>query len=395
MRSAEINRDLPSYQRISDVAVTRDPLPRTRLGKLRRRGLRGLYADAQTTSGQQAPRGPIAVADMVEADRQLVGHPSAKAIWEWLSQRYSTRRLTMDVSLGLDLGVDSMEWLALTLEIERRAGVELGEAEIARVTTVRDLLRVVVDAPAAEARSWDALWDQPERLLSAAQARWLVPLGPGLTLLSRMLMAVNAVLMRLVFRLRTVGLEHLPRPPWVLVANHASFLDPLVLSAALSHRRLERSYWAGWTGVAFANPLMRGVSRLWQVLPIDQARGAGSSLALAAAALKRERCLIWFPEGERSPTGGLLPFRPGIGLLLARFPRSVVPVFIQGTHEALARGRWMIRPCPVAVTFGLPVDPRLLVPPGTPPEEAARRIMQALEAAVAKLGAPARGIGPT
>jgi long-chain acyl-CoA synthetase len=392
--AAGISRDLPSYQRISDVVVTRDPLPRTRLGKLRRRGLRGLYAYAQATSGEQAPHGPIAVADMVEADRQLMGHPSAKAIWEWLSQRYSTRRLTMDVSLGLDLGVDSMEWLALTLEIERRAGVELGEAEIARVTTVRDLLRVVVDAPATEARSWDALWDQPERLLSAAQARWLVPLGPGLTLLSRMLMAVNAVLMCLAFRLRTVGLEHLPRQPWVLVANHASFLDPLVLSAALGRRRLERSYWGGWTGVAFANPLMRGVSRLWRVLPIDQARGAGSSLALAAAALKRESCLIWFPEGERSPTGGLLPFRPGIGLLLARFPRPVVPVFIQGTHEALARGRWMIRPCPVAVTVGLPVDPRLLVPPGTPPEEAARRIVQALEVAVTKLGAATRGIGP-
>ena len=54
----------------------------------------------------------------------------------------------------------------------------------------------------------------------------------------------------------------------------------------------------------------------------------------------------------------------------------------------------MIRPYPVAVTFGLPVDPRLLVPPGTPPEEAARRIVQALEAAVTKLGAAARGIGP-
>jgi long-chain acyl-CoA synthetase len=209
-----------------------------------------------------------------------------------------------------------------------------------------------------------------------------------------MLMAVNGALMRLVFRLRTVGLERLPREPWVLVANHASFLDPLVLSAALGRRRLERSHWGGWTGVAFANPLMRGVSRLWRVLPIDQARGAGSSLALAAAALKRESCLIWFPEGERSPTGGLLPFRPGIGLLLARLPRPVVPVAIQGTHEALPRGHWMIRPSPVVVTFGLPVDPRLLVPAGTPPEEAACRIAEALEAAVTELGAVRAGIGP-
>jgi long-chain acyl-CoA synthetase len=391
---AEINPALPSYQRMSDVAVTRDPLPRTRLGKLRRRELPGLYTRAQAMAGEPTQRGPIAVADMVESDRLLVEHPSAKAVWEWLSQRYSTRRLTMDVSLGLDLGVDSMEWLGLTLEIERRAGVQLDEAEIARVATIRDLLRAVVDAPAAEVGWWGALWDEPERLLSPAQARWLAPLGPGLTLLSRMLMAANGTLMRLVFRLRPVGLEHLPREPWVLVANHVSFLDPLVLSAALGRRELERSYWGGWTGVAFANPLMRGISRLWRVLPIDQARrGAGSSLALAAAILKREGCLIWFPEGERSRTGRLLPFRPGIGLLLARFPHPVVPVSIRGTREALPRGGWLIRPHPVAVTFGVPVDPRQLVAAGTPPEEAARRIVRALETAVTELGRGASGRG--
>ncbi len=234
---------------------------------------------------------------------------------------------------------------------------------------------MVADAPSAGVGSSGALWNEPERLLSPAQSTWLTPLGPGLTLLSHALMAANGALMRLVFRLRTVGLEHLPSESWVLAPNHASFLDPLALSAALGRRWLDRSYWGGWTGVAFANPLMRGVSRLGRVLPIDPERGAGSSLALAAAVLKRGDCLIWFPEGERSPTGKLLPFRPGIGLLLARFPRPVVPVFIQGTFEALPRGRWLIKPRRVTVTFGAPVEPRRLVAPGTPPEEAARRIV--------------------
>jgi long-chain acyl-CoA synthetase len=109
--------------------------------------------------------------------------------------------------------------------------------------------------------------------------------------------------------------------------------------------------------------------------------------------LKRKGCLIWFPEGERSPTGKLLPFRPGIGLLLARFPRPVVPVSIRGTREALPRGGWLIRSRPVTVTFGDPVEPARLVAPGAPPEEAARRIVQALEAAVTELGRSASGRG--
>ena len=69
----------------------------------------------------------------------------------------------MDVSLDLDLGVDSLEWLGLTLEIERRAGVELDEAAIARVATIRDLLRAVADAPRAGSQP-------PGRLLGRARA---------------------------------------------------------------------------------------------------------------------------------------------------------------------------------------------------------------------------------
>jgi long-chain acyl-CoA synthetase len=381
----EINRALPSYQRVSHVAVTRDPLPRTRLGKLQRRGLSHLYADADASSGQ--PRGgPIAVAEMAEADRLLLRHGPATAVWECLSLRYPGRRLTMDVSLDLDLGVDSLEWLSLTLEVQRRAGVELDEAAISRVATIRDLLRAVADAPRAGVSASGLSWDEPERVLSSAQSRWLAPLGLILTLMSRSLMVANSGLMRFVFSLRTVGREYLPSEPCVFAPNHTSFLDPLVLSAALGRQWLARSYWGGWTGVAFASPIMRGVSRLWRVLPVDQERGAGSSLALAAAVLKRGQCLIWFPEGERSPTGKLLPFRPGIGLLLARFPRPIVPVFIQGTFEAWPRGRWWIRPAPVTVTFGAPLDPRELAGPGSSPEEAAGRIAEALHAAVADLG---------
>ena len=51
----------------------------------------------------------------------------------------------------------------------------------------------------------------------------------------------------------------------------------------------------------------------------------------------------------------------------------------------------VIRPRPVAVTFGVPVDPRQLAAPGTPPEEAARRIVRALETAVTELGRDAGG----
>jgi long-chain acyl-CoA synthetase len=395
---AEINPQLPSYQRVADLAITRDPLPRTRLGKFRRPSLPVAYDHAKVLAeGGALPRGPIAVADMAEADRPLLEHGGARAVWQLLCQRYPDRRLTMDVSPALDLGVDSLEWLAITLEIERRAAIELDEAAITRVGTVRDLLREVTAAPRRQEGAPGVPWDEPERLLTPAQARWLTPLGPGLTLVSRGLFALSGWLMRAVFRLRVVGLGNLPEEPYLLAPNHVSLLDPLAVSAALSWRRLARTYWGGWTGIAFGNPLMRVVSRLGRVLPIEPERGVGSSLALAAAVLKRGDCLVWFPEGERSVGGELLPFRPGIGLLLYRFPRPVVPVYVHGTFEALPRGRRWPRPRPVTVVFGAPLEPWpwRSAAPETSPEAAARRIAQTLQAAVAGLGPRSRRSAPT
>src|SRR5262249_50051309 len=145
-----------------------------------------------------------------------------------------------------------------------------------------------------------------ELALSEQEKHWLKPLGPVQAMLSWCLFALNRALMRGLFRLRVKGLEHLPHDdPFVLVPNHVSYLDSLALAAALSYPQLRQTYWAGWTGVAFRNPFTRLLSRLTHVVPIDPQRGAMSSLAFGALVLKRGQDLIWFPEGQRSPTGKL------------------------------------------------------------------------------------------
>jgi long-chain acyl-CoA synthetase len=67
--------------------------------------------------------------------------------------------------------------------------------------------------------------------------------------------------------------------------NHVSLLDPLAVAAALPKDRLRRTYWGGWTGIMFTNPLMRLVSRAARVVPIDPLRGPLSSLAFGVTAL--------------------------------------------------------------------------------------------------------------
>ena len=382
---AEVSRGLPSYQRVTDCAITRDPLPRTRLGKLRRHLLPDSFEQARAQQQQPAgaERKPLPIEQMAESDRLLLENPPGRLTWAWLAERFPQRRLTPDTSLRLDLAVDSIDWLGIALDIEQRTGVELGEEAICRVDTVRDLLREVGTAPSASAAH--ASWEQPETVLDPAQARWLQPLGALAGALSWGLSALVWIGMRLLFRLHVQGMDQLPASgQLVLCPNHVSLLDPFAVAAALGPNRARNIYWGGWTGIVFTNPVLRLACRLGRVLPVTPERGAMSSLALGAAILKRGDGLVWFPEGERSPGGTLQAFRPGIGLLLARFPALLVPVYIHGSFEAMPRGQRWARPHAISVVFGAPIAPAELARQGTGKNES-ERIVSALRERVVAL----------
>jgi long-chain acyl-CoA synthetase len=381
----EVSRGLPSHQRVSEFALTREAIPRTRLGKPQRHLLAERYEQALRgdTGAAPQPKGPMPPEEMSAEDRALLEDPAGAAVWELLGERFADRRLSPDSDLNLDLGVDSMEWLNISLEISQRTGVGLGEATIARVRTVRDLLAEVAGGAGEE--SHRALLDDPEATLSEQQKRWLQPLGPVSQAAAFCVYWLNRWIMRSFFRLRCSGLECLPAErPFLITPNHTSFLDPLALAASLDYPLLRSTYWAGWTGIVFKNALRRAAARLAQVVPIDPERGAASSLAFGAAVLRRKMALVWFPEGARSEDGSLQSFKPGIGLLLERHPVPVVPVVIRGAHAAWPRHRSLPRFAPIEVRIHASVDPKLLEERGSG-ETPSQRIVDALHGQVAGL----------
>jgi long-chain acyl-CoA synthetase len=381
----EASKRLPSYQRISDYAISREPLEFTRLGKLRRHVLEERYARAKRgkEGSDEAALGPVAPEEMSAEDRALLRDPAAMGVWELLAEGYPDRKLAPDASLQLDLGIDSLGWVNPTLEIGEKAGVELHEEAIERIDTVRDLLREVT-AGAGRTTHHVSPFERPEEVLDDWQKRWLKPLGPAGSAMARGMFVLNRMMILGLFRLRVEGLENLPdRGPFIIAPNHVSYLDSFAVAAALDRSMLRRTYWAGWTGAAFGNPLTRLVSRLAQVVPVDPGRAGLSSLAFGAAVLRRGQNLVWFAEGERSPTGSLQPFKPGVGLLLSYYPVPVVPVFIRGTYESMPRGKVLQRLEQVTVTFGEPFDPRGF-------DETARlqeQVVEAVHERVAELGA--------
>ncbi|MFW6323754.1 MAG: 1-acyl-sn-glycerol-3-phosphate acyltransferase [Desulfovibrionales bacterium] len=384
----EQSNRMPSYQRIADFAVTRESLPRTRLGKVRRHLLEERFEQAKKEEKQPGTeeKGPLPLERMSDQDQSLLENDTVREVWNWLVGRYPEQRLTPDTSPQLDLGVDSMEWLNITLNIRQRTGVEITEEAIGRIETIRDLLQEAAEQSEAKGVTTEGLpLENPEQALSGYQMRWLGPQGRTASLLAHGLIRMNRVLMQTFFQIEVVGKENIPENEQVLFTpNHVSYLDPFLLAAVLDTRKLRNSFWAGWTGAAFHNPVNRAVSRLAHTIPIDPEKGVFSSLAFAAAVVKRGKNLIWFPEGGRTFSGRLEPFKPGIGLILDHFPIRTVPIFISGTEKSMPRGTALPRPAKVRVVFGKPVYPQELKDDGQG-EDSRERIVSGLYKRIAEM----------
>lgn len=350
---------LPSHHRPADWAVTPDPLPRTQLGKLKRHQLAERYEQAKQAGKAGAGTvGPLPIERMAPEDRELLENPAALDIWHWLAGRFREVRLTPDTHLQLDLGVDSLEWLSLTLEMGAGTGINLDPETLGRLQSVRDLLRAAAESggPAmGETPDLLARLANPAALLDAEQLRWTEPPHGWIGAWGRLVFGFDRRLMRGAFSLKARGLENLPEHgPFILASNHLSFLDPMAIAAVLPPETLRRTCWAGFTGIMFRNAFMRMMSRAMRVLPVDPKRGPLGSVALGALVLQRGEVLAWFPESGRSPTGELRRFESGIGLLLRARDVPAVPVKITGTYEALPKGRAWPKFLPVTVRFGPP-----------------------------------------
>jgi 1-acyl-sn-glycerol-3-phosphate acyltransferase len=162
------------------------------------------------------------------------------------------------------------------------------------------------------------------------------------------------------FSIRFIGRRNVPRRgPALLVANHQSFLDPVIVGLA-SPRHLR--YLARKT--LFGNRLFAALITSLHAVPVDQDGVAKEGLKAVLKLLEAGEAVVVYPEGNRTETGQMQPLKPGILLLLARVAAPVVPVGIAGAFEALPRSRAWPKLSPlflpttgadIAVAVGAPI----------------------------------------
>lgn len=328
----EANQQLESHQKIRSFSLWPDAeLPRTNTT----RKLRRAEITARLRTGKKEPvTAKVTLADLV--------------------QKYAPgRTITSETTLE-ELGLSSLDRVQLMMEVEDHLGTSIDENVFASVSKVGDLARPMEVAqpfaePAYNRRGWAKLI-----------RRILLP-------------AIFLPLTRSFARLKISGRENLAslKGPVLFVANHQSYLDTPAILASLPRYwryRITPAMWKEYFDAHFfperhtlregwLNSLIyRLVTVIFNGFPIPQSEtGTRQSFRYMGELVAEGWSVLIFPEGERTLTGEIGHFFPGVGMIASRMRIPVVPIRLVGLDRVLHRGSARFHRGPVEVRIGAPM----------------------------------------
>ncbi len=278
-----------------------------------------------------------------------------------LLARYAGRTDLSPATTIEELGLSSLDRVELMVALEDAFSKRIDENAFSQARDLGQLRKLVEQEAPVEAKSEPVVFPTWNRSLAARAVRrvslptWLLPLT------------------RVFAWIRVEGREHLDRiqGPVIFAANHQSHMDTPVILAALpskwryrlapamakeffkAHFFPEQTTRFRW----FTNSLNYYLAALFfNAFPLPQREaGARQTLRYIGDILEDRFSILIFPEGQRSETGEIGRFRPGIGMIASRLDVPVVPVRIHGLEHVLPPGWHMARPGRVRVRFGAPL----------------------------------------
>ncbi len=354
-----LSAQIASTKRIGSYEIWQEDLPRTTTRKLKRFEIeKRVRAKAARSSDDVAPEKPLTSEESAWLERTDVQR-ALGVIRD--AAKSNAGILKPNDNLELDLGFDSMQRVELLVALEDELGGDVDESRLGEIYTVRQLVDAVLDSAstgAARRRTQFAGWDSvlneqpadPEVLAlaesnSLQETFWFV--------VSRF----AQMLARDLFQLKVTGIENIPEHgPFILSSNHQSYLDAVILASILPWNVLRNTFAVG-TSEIFGSGIMRILARWLRVVVVDPDVNLIPAMRAGAFGLRNKRILILYPEGERSIDGPPRIFKKGAAILSIHLQVPIVPIAIEGFHEAWPRGKMFQKFAQLRMTIGKPMTP--------------------------------------
>jgi long-chain acyl-CoA synthetase len=355
---------IASTKRIGSYEIWQEDLPRTTTRKIKRfeveKRVRANQAKKTADDADLPAEEPLTADEAAWLEQPDVKR-GLKIVREGARSAPPTMRPTL--SLDLDLGLDSMQRVELLSRLEEELGGNLEESQLTEIYTVRDLIDAVLQSASSGAggpgsrvtfAGWKSILaedpDDPDVIRLAHPSRindtfwYLVTRVMQMFVLDR-------------FHLKVTGLEKLPKAgAYIISSNHQSYLDPLILACLLPREVFFRAFAVGTSDI-FGQGFMRKLARSIKVVVLDPDANLVPAMRAGAFGLRNGLALILYPEGERSIDGTPRIFKKGAAILSIHLQVPIIPVAIEGFHDAWPRNQAFRGFTPLKMVFGDPMVP--------------------------------------
>lgn len=325
------NQSVTPYKKVMKFSLTKEPLPRTRLLKLKRfllPQLEQISKEKLESITEPTFQEYVLIKEFLQQQKETSVHPSDH--------------------LEIDLGLDSLDKVNLGVYLESNFGIKYTEADLVGFSNVVKLAENVRDKKtklSVEAIDWGKILK--EQLDLDLPKSWFT---------YNIMKNTAKVFLKFYFRLKGEGIENIPDGPFILAPNHQSFFDGLFVAVFLKNKLMKQTYFYA-KEKHIKNKLVKFVANKHNVIIMDLS-DLKTSLQKMAEVLKRGKNIIIFPEGTRTLSGELGDFKKTFAILSRELNIPIVPVAINGAYDALPRGTNFPKPwTKINVKFLKPVMP--------------------------------------
>ena len=334
----EVSATLPYYKRVKVLHFTEIELPRTATRKVKRGEVVQLMQELEQK----------------QRSIQLTGEPEPKdadAYWLMSLVANVSNRKRAEVTLNTrlaDLGFDSLMFVELATAIEHAGGSISAPERFNEVQDVRELLSVVNRrGGAAKIEAARSLSDK-EKSDDEIRVPSLVRIAGN-----KAADALQKLFYDQFLNTRYEGRSNIPpHTNFIVAANHCSHLDMGLSKMALGEAGKDLVALAA-ADYFFDNKYKRAVmENFTNLVPMERTGSLRQSLRHARSFLDRGYNALIFPEGTRSMTGVMADFKPVVGYLALASRVGILPIYLQGTYEAMPKGSNIIKSRDVAARIG-------------------------------------------
>ncbi len=362
-----LGRSLPEYQRVRDYVVRAEPLPRTATRKIKRFELQKEIAENGYDSKASPDKKPRT---FTAEDEAMLDSNIGKALIKAIQQNTKeTEKIHPEMSLEIDLGLDSLSRAEVFAALEQNFNIEFDSDKAANALTVGEVIKLTQEytgSADAEIVADDFDWGDIVRNAEAngnfPEIQAILDKSAFSTLVVNIFFKFCYLVFKLLLSMEVTGNEELRKlkRPFLICPNHQSFLDPFVVASTLDDDTLKHSFAVGATDF-FQNSLMQSIARLLNTIPINPDAQLMKAMKAGAIGLKHGKILNIFPEGARAFDGEMHPFKKGAAILATELGMPIVPVALDGLYKVWGRKSNKINLSKVKIRFGTPFLPKEVI----------------------------------